>query len=111
MEQKNIFVPGRLCLFGEHTDWAGGYKRIDKSVVSGYCIAIGTDQGIYAEVSPHPDKFIIKSYNMNDEQIGTQQYNMDESTQGGKKRRVLQLFGRCSLLHTQRSSCQWDDYK
>jgi galactokinase len=79
MEQKNIFVPGRLCLFGEHTDWAGGYKRIDKSVVSGYCIAIGTDQGIYAEVSPNPDKFIIKSYNMNDEQIGTQQFSMDEN--------------------------------
>ncbi|MDF0556502.1 galactokinase family protein [Kamptonema sp. UHCC 0994] len=19
-----IFVPGRLCLFGEHSDWAGG---------------------------------------------------------------------------------------
>ena len=79
MEQKNIFVPGRLCLFGEHTDWAGGYKRIDKSVVSGYCIAIGTDQGIYAEVSPHPDEFIIESYNMNDEQIGTQQFSMNEN--------------------------------
>ncbi|MBD0346877.1 MAG: hypothetical protein ICV63_19035, partial [Coleofasciculus sp. Co-bin14] len=24
-----IFVPGRLCLFGEHSDWAGGYRRIN----------------------------------------------------------------------------------
>jgi len=23
-----IFVPGRICLFGEHSDWAGGYRRI-----------------------------------------------------------------------------------
>jgi len=79
MEQKKIFVPGRLCLFGEHTDWAGGYKRVDESVTPGYCIAIGTDQGIYADVSPHPDKFIIKSYNMNGELIGTQQFSMDEN--------------------------------
>ncbi|MCB0232804.1 MAG: GHMP kinase, partial [Anaerolineae bacterium] len=24
-----IFVPGRICLFGEHSDWAGGYRRIN----------------------------------------------------------------------------------
>jgi hypothetical protein len=22
-----VFVPGRLCLFGEHSDWAGQYRR------------------------------------------------------------------------------------
>jgi len=22
-----LFVPGRLCLFGEHSDWAGAYRR------------------------------------------------------------------------------------
>lgn len=22
-----IFVPGRLCLFGEHSDWAGSYRK------------------------------------------------------------------------------------
>ena len=22
-----IFVPGRLYLFGEHSDWGGGYRR------------------------------------------------------------------------------------
>jgi galactokinase len=21
-----LFVPGRICLFGEHSDWAGGYR-------------------------------------------------------------------------------------
>ncbi|MEC8840337.1 MAG: galactokinase family protein, partial [Candidatus Poribacteria bacterium] len=24
-----IFVPGRICLFGEHSDWAGGYRRVN----------------------------------------------------------------------------------
>ena len=23
-----LFVPGRLCLFGEHTDWAGKYLSV-----------------------------------------------------------------------------------
>ena len=32
-----LFVPGRICLFGEHTDWAGGYRRINAAVVLGRC--------------------------------------------------------------------------
>lgn len=80
MEQeiKTLFVPGRLCLFGEHSDWAGGYKGIDPSIMPGYCIAIGTDQGIYATVSQNPDKFIIRSTNMKGEMIGIKEVNMQE---------------------------------
>lgn len=76
---KKLFVPGRLCLFGEHSDWAGGYRREDESIVPGYCIAIGTDQGIYASVSPHQNKFIIRSTNFDGEEIGTQEFKMDEN--------------------------------
>ncbi|HGJ63984.1 TPA: GHMP kinase [bacterium] len=76
-EIKNLFVPGRLCLFGEHSDWAGGYRRIDQSIIPGYCIAIGTDQGIYASVSSNPDKFIIRSTNIKGELIGNQELNMN----------------------------------
>ena len=25
----NLFVPGRLCLFGEHTDWARKYRSMN----------------------------------------------------------------------------------
>ena len=66
---KGLFVPGRLCLFGEHSDWAGGYRRIDESVAPGHCIAIGTDQGIYGTASAHPDKLIITSESMDGETI------------------------------------------
>ncbi len=31
-----IFVPGRICLFGEHSDWAGGYRRINADIECGY---------------------------------------------------------------------------
>lgn len=40
----NLFVPGRLCLFGEHSDWAGAYLQFRET--PGYCIAVGTNQGI-----------------------------------------------------------------
>ena len=45
-----IFVPGRICLFGEHSDWAGGYRRINSDIEKGHALIVGTNQGIYAEV-------------------------------------------------------------
>lgn len=44
----DLFVPGRLCLFGEHSDWAGEHRIEDPSVEKGFCIIAGTDQGIHA---------------------------------------------------------------
>jgi galactokinase len=38
-----LFAPGRLCLFGEHSDWAA-----ERGLHDGYCIVIGTDQGLTA---------------------------------------------------------------
>jgi galactokinase len=43
-------VPGRLCLFGEHADWAGGYRSVRRELPRGYCLVSGTDQAIAAEV-------------------------------------------------------------
>ncbi len=56
-----LFVPGRICLFGEHSDWAGGYRRINAEISKGYAIITGTNQGVHAEVKPHPSKFIFKA--------------------------------------------------
>jgi len=56
-----IFVPGRICLFGEHSDWAGGYRRINAEIEKGYTLITGTDQGIYAEVEPHPTALVLTS--------------------------------------------------
>ena len=49
-----LFVPGRLCLFGEHTDWAGHYRTMNADILSGAAIVTGIEQGIYAEVEPSP---------------------------------------------------------
>ncbi len=56
-----IFVPGRICLFGEHSDWAGGYRRINADIENGYTLICGTDQGIYAEATPHPNSLVLYS--------------------------------------------------
>ena len=51
---KKLFVPGRLCLFGEHTDWAGHYRTMNADVAPGAAIVTGIEQGIYAEVEKSP---------------------------------------------------------
>lgn len=56
-----IFVPGRICLFGEHRDWAGGYRRINASLEKGETLITGTNQSIYADVQPHPTKLIVRA--------------------------------------------------
>lgn len=47
-----LFVPGRLCLFGEHSDWAGGYRVEAPALVAGRCLVTGTDQGLRAVAAP-----------------------------------------------------------
>lgn len=49
-KEIDIFVPGRLCLFGEHSDWAGGHRRQNSEIGIGYAIVAPTNQGIYAKV-------------------------------------------------------------
>jgi galactokinase len=56
-----FFVPGRICLFGEHSDWAGAYRRINPNLGKGFAILTGTNQGIHADVKPHPDKLIVSA--------------------------------------------------
>lgn len=65
-----LFVPGRICLFGEHSDWAGGYRRINASIEPGCAIISGTNQGIYAEVEPHPDSLVLTSTDNDGQRIG-----------------------------------------
>jgi UTP-glucose-1-phosphate uridylyltransferase/mevalonate kinase len=56
-----LFVPGRICLFGEHSDWAGGYRRMNAELAKGFTIITGTNQGLHAEVRPHPTKLVFRS--------------------------------------------------
>lgn len=59
-EKIELFVPGRLCLFGEHSDWAGLHRVINSAIVPGQAIVTGIEQGIYAEAEKN-EKFIVQS--------------------------------------------------
>ena len=83
-----IFVPGRICLFGEHSDWAGGYRRINADIERGYTLICGTNQGIHAEVEPHPNALVLTSTTNDGEVIGPQKIPLEpkallEEAQGG----------------------------
>ncbi len=58
--QISLFVPGRLCLFGEHSDWAGLNRMINAKIVPGRAIVSGTEEGIFA-VAKKSDRFIVSS--------------------------------------------------
>jgi galactokinase len=58
-----IFIPGRLCLFGEHSDWAGGMRRFNSSIPTGKTLVCGTNQGIVAKARvPSSPRFIFQSH-------------------------------------------------
>ena len=60
----SLFVPGRLCLFGEHSDWAGGYRNTHPDILPGYCLAVGTTQGIHARIAANPMRLAIDSHGL-----------------------------------------------
>ena len=56
----DLFVPGRLCIMGEHSDWAGKYRNVNNKINKGYAIVTGIEEGIYAKATV-ADKLIIKN--------------------------------------------------
>lgn len=51
----SLFVPGRLCLFGEHSDWAA-----EHGIHRGFCLVTGTDQGLSAMARPG-ESFVVET--------------------------------------------------
>eukprot|EP01038_Epipyxis_sp_PR26KG_P011605 gene11605-15543_t len=43
-----VFVPGRLCILGEHTDWTAEYKQDNPLIENGVTIVCTTNEGLYA---------------------------------------------------------------
>jgi UTP-glucose-1-phosphate uridylyltransferase/mevalonate kinase len=84
-----IFVPGRICLFGEHSDWAGGYRRINADIEKGCTLICGTNQGIHAEVEPHPTALVLTSTTPDGQTVGPREIPfeprelLEEAERGG----------------------------
>lgn len=72
-----LFVPGRICLMGEHSDWAGSYRRFNSSLLPGMCLVSGTNQGLYARACRHPSKLIVTSIDQGGNVCGPTEFSMD----------------------------------
>ncbi|KAJ9514941.1 hypothetical protein QJQ45_002769 [Haematococcus lacustris] len=50
-----VYVCGRLCLVGEHSDWAGAFRASNPSIPPGKCVVVGTSEGLHATARPLAD--------------------------------------------------------
>jgi mevalonate kinase len=63
----DVFVPGRLCILGEHTDWAGKYTTDNNDVVNGMVLVCATNEGLYATCREISDSIDIQFDHVSDE--------------------------------------------
>ena len=61
-----MMVPGRVCLFGEHSDWAGSFTRFNSDITPGMTIVVGTNQGIHARVRQCAERKMVLTCTRND---------------------------------------------
>lgn len=61
VEEHVISVPGRLCLSGEHSDWAADYRLQNSSLPRGSALVVGLNQCLTANASPHPTRLSLSS--------------------------------------------------
>ena len=69
MTTHHLFVPGRLCIAGEHSDWAGEMRAAHPALAPGHCLVTMTEQGLRATAAradafelstPHPDGRVLR---------------------------------------------------
>jgi len=58
-----LFVPGRLCILGEHSDWAGAYRLANGTIPQGMAIVSGIEQGIHAWAEKSDEFEVISDIN------------------------------------------------
>jgi len=71
-----LFVPGRICLMGEHSDWAGSFRRFNSQLLPGMCLVSGTNQGLYARACRHPSKLVVMSVDHAGNAVGPVEFPM-----------------------------------
>jgi galactokinase len=72
-----LFVPGRLCLFGEHADWAGGYRRTHPEIAAGQCLVVGTDQGLSGDFEAREDGIELTSILADGRRMGPERIEVE----------------------------------
>lgn len=79
----DVFVPGRLCLFGEHTDWAGAMRSTNKDIAMGCTIVAGINYGLYARVSRLENERVMRIRSTtHDGDVREKEFVLDEDELG-----------------------------
>lgn len=47
VNKVELFVPGRVCFIGEHTDWASCHERCTSEITDGRCLVFCTPMGLH----------------------------------------------------------------
>jgi len=76
-ESIELFVPGRICLFGEHSDWAGTYRSVNSSIVAGQALVAGTKEGLFCRARRLSNALLRVTSTMNDGQVKTFECSLD----------------------------------
>lgn len=74
---EELFVPGRVCLFGEHSDWAAEYAGRAGEIAHGLCLVAGSDQGLRAELEPCPESLVVESVLRDGQRLGPESIPFD----------------------------------
>ena len=78
-ESLELMVPGRVCLFGEHSDWAGSFTRFNSEITPGMTIVVGTNQGIHARVRACAERKMVLTCTRNDgSKVGPYEIPMEQ---------------------------------
>lgn len=59
--QVHFFVPGRVCLVGEHSDWAGGLRSLHPALAPGHAVVACTREGLRVSATRRTDGALVLS--------------------------------------------------
>jgi len=75
-----LFVPGRLALFGEHSDWAGSMRKYNSEIVPGRAIVVGINRGLYAHARAISDPILRITSTTSEGEKNELELSMNEDT-------------------------------
>lgn len=59
--RETFFVPGRVCLVGEHSDWAGGLRSSHPVLAAGHAVVACTREGLDVSATRRSDDALVLS--------------------------------------------------
>ncbi|KAL4530584.1 hypothetical protein Ndes2526B_g02068 [Nannochloris sp. 'desiccata'] len=74
-----LFVPGRLCIVGEHSDWSGAMRKYNHELIPpGRTIVAGLTYGLYAKVRTLEERVLRLRSTTEDGKIFQTELSLDE---------------------------------